>query len=132
MYEIAVKTKQQLDSAQMKIKKMSKILKSRKRRSDCVLSMASAKRVDMATQVAEAPVSPLSNNWANLLLELRSQSSLQMQEMRATIDAKDSQLKYQKKEIERLAIKVATLTHDNNLAHLSLQQNLPTDRKSVV
>jgi len=37
---IAVKTKMQLDSAQLEIKKMSEILKSRKSKSDGVLSMA--------------------------------------------------------------------------------------------
>ena len=71
-------------------------------------------------------VSTLSINWANLLMQLRSQSSSQIQEMRAAITAKDSQLKHQRREITRLSTKVATLTHDNNVAHLALQQNSST------
>ena len=106
---IAVKTKQQLDSAQIEIKKLTKVLNSSKRREKSI-------HADIA-----APVSSLTNSWANLLLQLSSQSSAQLKEMRTTIAAKDSQLMSQKREIERLNTKVATLTHDNNLAHLSLQ-----------
>ena len=91
VYEIAVKTKQQLASDQTEIKKMSKVLKSRKRRGDSMLSMPSsqAQMINVARQGVEAPVSSLSNSWAYLLVQLRSQSSLQFQEMRATISAKD-------------------------------------------
>ena len=131
--DIAVKTKQQLDSAQREIKKMNKVLKSRKRRAASTNSMPStqAQHIDVATQVSEAPVSSLSISWANLLVELRSQASSQIQEMRATIAAKDCQLKHQKREMERLNTKVATLTHENNLAHLALQQNMSTYSSST-
>ena len=57
------------------------------------------------TQVADAPVSSLSTSWTNMMVLLRSQSSLQMQEMRTTIAAKDFQLKDQKREITRLSTK---------------------------
>jgi hypothetical protein len=99
--KIAVKTKQQLTSAQMKIKKLTKVLKSSKRREDSMLSIppAHVKMINMATQLDEAPGSSLSNNWASLLLQLRSQSSSQLQDMRATIADKDNQLMSQKKEI---------------------------------
>ena len=90
-----------------------------------------AQHIDVATQVSEAPVSSLSISWANLLVELRSQASSQIQEMRATIAAKDCQLKHQKREMERLNTKVATLTHENNLAHLALQQNMSTYSSST-
>lgn len=131
--DIAVKTKQQLDSAQREIKKKNKVLKSRKRRAASTNSMPStqAQHIDVATQVSEAPVSSLSISWANLLVELRSQASSQIQEMRATIAAKDCQLKHQKREMERLNTKVATLTHENNLAHLALQQNMSTYSSST-
>ena len=113
---------------------MSKALKSRKRRGDSLLSIPSsqqAQMINVATQGVEAPVSSLCNSWANLLVQLRSQSSSQIQEMRATIAAKDCQLKHQRREIERLNTKLATLTHDNNLAHLSLQQNMSTYSSSI-
>ena len=129
VYEIAVKTKQQLASAQMEIKKMSKVLKSRRRRAANILSRPSVltQMRDVTTQVVEAPaVSCLCNSWANLLMQLRSQSSSQIQELKATVAAKDCQVKHQKREVDRLNIKVATLTHDNNLAHLAMQQNMPT------
>ena len=126
VYDIAVKTKRQLDSAQMNLKKMSKVLKSRKRRGETMLSMPSAAQTQRIDEV-----SSLSNSWTNLLVQLRSQSSSQIQEMRATIAEKDLQLKHQKRDIERLTTKVATLTHDNNLAHLSLQQNMSTYSSSI-
>ena len=127
VYDIAVKTKRQLDSAQMNIKKMSKVLKSRKRRGETMLSMPSAAQTQRIDEV-----SSLSNSWTNLLVQLRSQSSSQIQEMRATIAEKDIQLKHQKRDIERLTTKVATLTHDNNVAHLALQQNMSTHSSSSI
>ena len=87
----------------------------------------------MVTQVDvdSTTVSSLTSSWHTLLLQLRAQSSTELQKARDTNTMQAKKILAKEREIERLATKVASLTHDNNQAHLALQQNMSVYSSSI-
>jgi hypothetical protein len=64
-------------------------------------------------------------------MQLRAQSSTELQKVRATNTMQAKKMLSKEREIERLTSKVASLTHDNNQAHLALQQNMSVYSSSI-
>lgn len=132
IYNRAVKIKKERELTQKQNEKLRKMLKScqRKEKSQKQLSVPTAPALvttsDIATQADNdtTTVSPLTSSWHSLFLQLRAQSSAELQKARDTIATQARQMVDKEKEIKRLTSKVATLTHYNNQAHLALQQNL--------
>ena len=87
---------------------------------------------DIATQVdGDTTMSSLTSSWHNLLLQLRAQSSTELQKTTTTNTMQAKKMLSQEREIQRLTSKVASLTHDNNQAHLALQQNMSVYSSSI-
>ena len=137
IYSQAVKLKKERDLTQTENEKLKKILKSYQRKEkerQLPRSASTVKTHDNATQVDDdgaADVSSLTNGWLTMPLQLRAQSYTELQKARATITTQAKQMVDKKRENKRLTAKVATLTHDNNVAHLALQQNMSTYSSSI-
>ena len=130
IYRQAVKIKNERDFAQKQNEKLKKMLKSRERKEQAkqLPTSVSVKTSDTAVQVDgddAGAVSSHTSSWLGMLLELRAQSSTELQKARVTIATQAKQMVDKEREIKRLTIKVSTLTYDNNQAHLALQQNRP-------
>lgn len=117
IYRQAVNLKKERDESKRENEKLKKMLKSLQRKEKVALAPAQA---DSDTTTA---VSPITSSWLTMLLQLRALSSTELQKARVTI-ATQARLMADKREIKRLTIKVATLTHCNNQAHLVMQQNM--------
>ena len=136
IYRQAVKIKNERDFAQKQNEKLKKMLKSRERKEQAkqLPTSVSVKTSDTAVQVDgddAGAVSSHTSSWLGMLLELRAQSSTELQKARVTIATQAKQMVDKKRENKRLTAKVATLTHDNNVAHLALQQNMSTYSSSI-
>jgi hypothetical protein len=61
----------------------------------------------------------------------RDLTQTENEKLKKTITTQAKQMVDKKRENKRLTAKVATLTHDNNVAHLALQQNMSTYSSSI-
>ena len=61
----------------------------------------------------------------------RDLTQTENEKLKKTITTQAKQVVDKKRENKRLTAKVATLTHDNNVAHLALQQNMSTYSSSI-